>query len=33
MSDTVLGMVMLGGAMAGLGFLVRELLGRRGYWG
>lgn len=33
MDPTILGIVLLGGAMAGLGFLVRELLGPRGYWG
>jgi len=32
-TDTIVGIVLLGGAMAGLGFLVREWLGQRGYWG
>jgi len=33
MTDTILGIVMFGGGMAGLGFLVRHLLAARGYWG
>ena len=33
MTETILGIVLLGAGMAGLGFLVRDWFAERGFWG